>query len=525
MLTGLHYRLLIRHLPGHPDALRPEYARSLHHAKGRLGEGLKRLEYLKPRIHARYENYVAQQKLREESRARRQASISQIPSATPYSTAAAQSLSSSSSRRSGVPKPLDFSRGSRGSISNGPFSPPLDRAQNSAGLNGSNRAALALEIAKQEFDRRETVKRQRRRQVAEEQGRGVPVDSRGREIRRISTPVNFNVDSGYQNKYPTAVDQYSDGGYSSTYRDHNNYQRRETETERILREQETEMERIRREREHEEEQSDLQRSIKALHMQSELTEQQMQPAPYVPRDSIRFSTASYDDWDQSFADKREREKHVGNWQYNYPTVPKRRTSPVPFPPMGPPPLPGPASSNITIRSVTPTPPPKPPTFYDGVPHSLPPALPTKVPPPSIKSTPDTSFQFTTPGTLENGIALRTIFLPSTLRSEFLAVAASNTRKNLETCGILCGTLIQNALFISRLVIPEQEATSDTCGTTDEEGLFTYCDSEDLMVLGWIHTHPTQTCFMSSVDLHTHCSYQLMLPESIAIVCAPRYEPS
>ena len=44
------------------------------------------------------------------------------------------------------------------------------------------------------------------------------------------------------------------------------------------------------------------------------------------------------------------------------------------------------------------------------------------------------------------------------------------------------------------------------------------------MLGWIHTHPTQTCFMSSRDLHTHSGYQVMLPESIAIVCAPSKEP-
>lgn len=36
------------------------------------------------------------------------------------------------------------------------------------------------------------------------------------------------------------------------------------------------------------------------------------------------------------------------------------------------------------------------------------------------------------------------------------------------------------------------------------------------------THPTQTAFLSSVDLHTHCSYQMMLPESIAIVCSPKF---
>ncbi|KNZ45183.1 uncharacterized protein VP01_83g1 [Puccinia sorghi] len=43
--------------------------------------------------------------------------------------------------------------------------------------------------------------------------------------------------------------------------------------------------------------------------------------------------------------------------------------------------------------------------------------------------------------------------------------------------------------------------------------------------GQIHTHPTQTCFMSSVDLHTQLSYQLMLPEAVAIVCSPHKQPS
>jgi STAM-binding protein len=59
---------------------------------------------------------------------------------------------------------------------------------------------------------------------------------------------------------------------------------------------------------------------------------------------------------------------------------------------------------------------------------------------------------------------------------------------------------------------------------NEEELFDYCDKEELMVLGWIHTHPTQTCFMSSRDLHTHVGYQVMMPESIAIVCAPTKQP-
>lgn len=136
-----------------------------------------------------------------------------------------------------------------------------------------------------------------------------------------------------------------------------------------------------------------------------------------------------------------------------------------------------------------------------------------------------AFTFRPSAYLENGAPLRTLFLPTTLSEAFLSIARPNTLANLETCGILCGTLISNALFISRLVIPEQESTSDTCETTNESALFDYCDSEDLMVLGWIHTHPSQTCFMSSRDLHTHCGYQVMMPESIAIVCAPSKNPS
>ena len=127
--------------------------------------------------------------------------------------------------------------------------------------------------------------------------------------------------------------------------------------------------------------------------------------------------------------------------------------------------------------------------------------------------------------LENGDPIRSIFLPTRLRQAFLELAADNTRKGLEMCGIICGTPINNALFVRCLLIPDQISTSDTCETENESAVFDYCAEEDLLVLGWIHTHPTQTCFMSSRDLHTHAGYQVMMPESIAIVCAPKFTPS
>ncbi|KAJ6540177.1 hypothetical protein DFH09DRAFT_66371 [Mycena vulgaris] len=59
----------------------------------------------------------------------------------------------------------------------------------------------------------------------------------------------------------------------------------------------------------------------------------------------------------------------------------------------------------------------------------------------------------------------------------------------------------------------------------EEGVLGFTEQRGLITLGWIHIHPTQSCFMSSVDLHTHVSFQRMLPESFAVVCAPKSDPN
>lgn len=166
-------------------------------------------------------------------------------------------------------------------------------------------------------------------------------------------------------------------------------------------------------------------------------------------------------------------------------------------------------------------------------HDRPPAIPAKdgshdgAPPvPGKHSEQKPKVTFKPNAFTEGGVPLRTVFLPPTLRTTFLNLAHANTLRNLETCGILCGTVISNALFISHLVIPDQQSTSDTCDTTEEgdNELFDFCDSNDLLVCGWIHTHPTQSCFLSSRDLHTSSGYQIMLPEAIAIVCAPRQKP-
>ncbi|KAK7069038.1 AMSH-like protease [Halocaridina rubra] len=137
-----------------------------------------------------------------------------------------------------------------------------------------------------------------------------------------------------------------------------------------------------------------------------------------------------------------------------------------------------------------------------------------------RSSKPTSLLSATIGTKSGG--LREVVVPEELMSKFMALALANTQRNVETCGVLAGKLAQNQLVVTYLLVPKQCGTSDSCTTQQEEELFDYQDRFDLITIGWIHTHPTQTAFLSSVDLHTHCSYQLMMPEAVAIVCAPKY---
>lgn len=157
--------------------------------------------------------------------------------------------------------------------------------------------------------------------------------------------------------------------------------------------------------------------------------------------------------------------------------------------------------------------------------TLPPKVLNSKPESSKKTEEDPKVQHKSIASTEGGKPLKTLYTPKELESSFLKIAQPNTNKKLETCGILCGKLSLNAFFITTLLIPKQESTANTCSTTDEESIFEYIDNNDLFVLGWIHTHPTQSCFLSSVDLHTQNSYQIMLPEAIAMVCAPKFPPN
>ncbi|KAF6156994.1 hypothetical protein GIB67_039755 [Kingdonia uniflora] len=123
--------------------------------------------------------------------------------------------------------------------------------------------------------------------------------------------------------------------------------------------------------------------------------------------------------------------------------------------------------------------------------------------------------------ISNPNSYQHLHIPIKMMEDFLRLARANTTKNLETCGVLAGSLLEFFTItkdegrISGLDLGKAE-----CQTMNEEEIFDVQDKLSLFPLGWIHTHPSQTCFMSSVDLHTHYSYQIMLPEAVAIVMAP-----
>lgn len=72
------------------------------------------------------------------------------------------------------------------------------------------------------------------------------------------------------------------------------------------------------------------------------------------------------------------------------------------------------------------------------------------------------------------------------------------------------SLSRQGLHLTSHSSRSQTGSANNCETTNEDEIYDFCATHELVTLGWIHTHPSQTCFLSSVDLHTHCSWQVRL---------------
>lgn len=165
-----------------------------------------------------------------------------------------------------------------------------------------------------------------------------------------------------------------------------------------------------------------------------------------------------------------------------------------------------------------------PQMIDVMDMAPPQSIPGPQPPSDCSCPPDSSQVAVVPSGDKptEKIGIKDVHISVALMEEFMKFASSNTRKGIESCGILAGKLDAktNTFTITTLIIPHQEGTRDTVSALNEEDIFETQDSRGLYPLGWIHTHPTQTCFLSSVDVHTQVGYQTLLDEAVAIVMAP-----
>ena len=134
---------------------------------------------------------------------------------------------------------------------------------------------------------------------------------------------------------------------------------------------------------------------------------------------------------------------------------------------------------------------------------------------TLPSVPDRSLK---PAS-ESPTGLRTVALPGDLISRFLAIAKVNSDRGIETLGTFGGQLNINQFVVTHLLIPRQVGKSDRCTMHSYEDVSQMQEEENINFVGWIHTHPAFSVFLSSVDMHNQYEWQHMLPEAIATVCS------
>jgi len=110
----------------------------------------------------------------------------------------------------------------------------------------------------------------------------------------------------------------------------------------------------------------------------------------------------------------------------------------------------------------------------------------------------------------------TIKVPTSLIDRFRELSNPNTSRGIETLGYILGKYSQQhrAVTATVLLLPRQAGTREACwvvaidpGDPGEEPWMTkqteLHEMEELKTIGWIHTHPSFTCFFSNVDSHSN----------------------
>eukprot|EP01133_Synstelium_polycarpum_P017510 gene17509-20890_t len=102
---------------------------------------------------------------------------------------------------------------------------------------------------------------------------------------------------------------------------------------------------------------------------------------------------------------------------------------------------------------------------------------------------------------------------------------TNTIRGIETGALLCGKDEKTHFQVTELLFPDQTGLDDSFECVNDEQVCSYQMERNIITLGWIHSHPTMSVFLSSVDMHNQHAYQQQLDESIAIVVSPKPTPN
>ncbi len=100
----------------------------------------------------------------------------------------------------------------------------------------------------------------------------------------------------------------------------------------------------------------------------------------------------------------------------------------------------------------------------------------------------------------------------------------------ETAGLLIGEEIGNIVHVDEIRVGKQSGNAVHVEISEEElamAAVEVSDREDgKVIVGWWHTHPGLSSFMSGTDVKTQTMYQALMPNAIAIVIDDvKYEKS
>lgn len=99
-----------------------------------------------------------------------------------------------------------------------------------------------------------------------------------------------------------------------------------------------------------------------------------------------------------------------------------------------------------------------------------------------------------------------------------------SKPGVETAGLLLGRLVNGILYVEEMEVGDQQANAVHVEISDEaltQAVIRVSErTDERVIVGWWHTHPGLSSFMSSTDVSTQKRYQSLFADAVAIVIDP-----